>query len=226
MIIRTFTCKEHQEYGGLGWQPDWVENQAMVDPIGGMGVAHDILEHPLRGIGGAENEFMAFGSIYWIRGQNNWWRQNGNFLSVEDHMSSDYAQILPRIIEGYETLKSPGRTTRLDDDRAEEVFHNSIQMGFLTTIAEQDHLEEGIHDLIHDGGKDRVLGWLRKGYRMAQKRYKGIDSYDVACIFTNIMNDADKRLKHAEEGMKLKVWIDFDTRRVSADCYWPGEEIY
>lgn len=223
MLSRTFTVKEHEEYGSIGLQPDWVGNQAMVEPIGGMGAAHDILEHPINGIGGAENEFMALGAMYWIRGQNNWWARGGNVRKVEEHMTSDYEQILPRIFEGYETLKDPGRTYRLSDECAEECFRSSVNIGFRNVISEREEYDQAVKDLIHAGGKERIIGWLRKGYRMAQKRYRGIDNYHLSYVFSRIEKALDKELKHADEGMKVKVQIDLERGLVRAESFWPED---
>lgn len=39
--IYTFICETHEEFGCKGWKQEGVPG---ADPLGGMGVAHDVLE--------------------------------------------------------------------------------------------------------------------------------------------------------------------------------------
>jgi len=55
----TFEVAEHEEYGSLGFKPSWYPKG---DPLGGMAVAHDILEHFPKDDGSAEGEYMALGA--------------------------------------------------------------------------------------------------------------------------------------------------------------------
>lgn len=38
----TFVCKTHDEYGGLGWA---LKSKPHFEPLPGMTVAHDVMEH-------------------------------------------------------------------------------------------------------------------------------------------------------------------------------------
>jgi hypothetical protein len=112
MIVRKLTCKEGEL--GIGWMPNWVKDAA-IDPGQGITVSHDILEHIVDDIGGAEGELMALGALLWIRGESGWFynQMRMAYRSVTDILGSDIAIILEQIEYGNQTLKCPGKTHNL-----------------------------------------------------------------------------------------------------------------
>lgn len=211
-----FLCEEHEDFGGLGWRPTWMPN---ADPLAGMGVAHDILEHMPHTDGSTEDEFKALASAWWIRGETGWFYENnpGNVNSSEDHISADFPDILNRIIMGERTLPQPRKTMPLDED-TEEAFAKIITLGTNTHFEEY----EGNPGFVHFGQSEaraNILGWMRIGYRECKNRYghSKTQNYDVAHLFTQIMTQADTYLKHATEGDSLAISVDITNLKCVVD---------
>src|SRR5687768_11443869 len=64
MLSMRFVLDYDSERSGTGWRP---EHQPDFDPMQGMGVAHDLLEHFPDDDAGVERELQAFRSILLIR---------------------------------------------------------------------------------------------------------------------------------------------------------------
>lgn len=151
MIYRKFVCEEHEAYGGKGWKPTWFGG---ADPLGGQGVAHDILEHFPHDEGGAEGEFMALGAAYYIRGETG---RLSNMYSAEENLAADIPEIFGRIARGGQTLRDPGRTRAIPD--SDEGLRTIVAKGLRLARSESPEVMGGLPI----GASQRILGWLRKG---------------------------------------------------------------
>lgn len=203
MIRRTFVCEEHEEYGSLGWRPEWMPN---AEPYGGMAVAHDMLEHEPNDDGGAEAEFRALGAALWLRGDTGYF-QNGR---PGENLASDIPDILGRVWYGGQTLTDPGRTYRLPE-RAE------IELNRVRSELRKHYQYEDPEDRRPTRQEvDRILGWMRRGYRGAIRRFRRLDNYSLChAVYQRIENTADALLRHAEEGQRMIVRVNL--RRCDVD---------
>lgn len=226
MMIRKFAYEEHQEYGGNGWRPLWMKG---ADPITGQGVAHDILEHDPKLELGVEAEFHALGASLWIRGENGYFA--GRFYSVVDNYASDFISILERVHDGDETLRDPGKTNRLSKEMhgdADETLQAIVRKGMQFAKDEHGSVNDGC-DLSLElplDAHDRILGWTRKGYRAAIKRYRGADGYSINYLFGKINDAVERCTKHADLGMEMTVKIDLRNLNVTAFADYPEEPDY
>lgn len=57
---------------------------------------------------------------------------------------------------------------------------------------------------------------MRRGYRAALKRWRFVDTRS---LFDEIEAEADRRLKHAEEGYKLHVRLKFERAMITDARY-------
>ena len=90
MIRCDFVFGEDSEFGTDGWIP-----KANLDfnAMNGMGVAHDTMEHFNLGEGTLEEEFLAFGSMFYIRVEGGYFHNyTRSHLRPVDHLSSDLAK--------------------------------------------------------------------------------------------------------------------------------------
>lgn len=219
MLVRKFECCEG-EYG-LGFKPMWVKDKQL-DPLHGMGCAHDMLEHPIRGFTGAEGEFMAHGAMWWVRGEpyftSGWAADNLN--SPASHISAEFPDILTRVMRREETLHNPPDTRPVAD--MEDSFGDTILQGFSEfRLREEEDAFRWLAD--NPSHRFRVLGWMRRGYRLARKRFAGIPQWRMTEMFRDIEEKIDIRLKHAEEGQVLTVQADFKEFKVRTRCDYPRD---
>lgn len=211
MLVRKFTCMEHEEFGELGWRPDWLKHLGF-EPSWDFGVSHDILEHMVDKIGGAEGELMAFGAVIWIRGES------GRDISLE----GDFSRILTVIENGDQTLNCPGRTYKLrDHDYWEGEMVKIVREGLREA---REYYNVGDISLSESEIKRRAVGWMRKGFRKANAYYRTklrLDSCSVAYIFDKITEIVNKNSKGMEIGETLTIRIDFSNCQVTGFRDYP-----
>ncbi len=206
-----FTVKEHPEYGGKGFAPKWYPNG---DPLPGMAVAHDILEHFAHDDGSAEGEMQALGACMLIRGESGYFQRNGNANSTEQHLAADFPEIWR-----YHTDRDNRTAVRpcglIRNSDVMDMAREAVRLG----VKELREME--CDNLPTAEDCERFARWMGKGYMRAQKRYKNRVHAVAYRVFQEIEEKADKALQHAEEGMILTVRVDFINLECSLDCDYP-----
>jgi len=76
MMIRRYK-KETSDQSGVGWL--MIGAPSTYFPIGGMGVAHDLLEHRPTDSGTIEEELQALGAMIYIRGVGGFFHRERSF---------------------------------------------------------------------------------------------------------------------------------------------------
>ncbi|MEZ2310799.1 hypothetical protein AB6809_29565 [Paraburkholderia sp. RCC_158] len=212
MITRKFICKEHPEGGFNGWRPSWMPH---FDPMPGLGVAHDTLEHLVSDDGTVEAEFKAFGAIVWLRDGASWFGRNGTDSDVAVHMSGDIREQAEYLNSECRRLRAAPRTQRLSDDCAEEAIERCIQKGFKEIL---DECSESTARLLN---RNDVRSYMRIGYRRTQRRFAAAGPHNMAWVFDQIVEQADRKLKGAELDDELIVRVDATLHRVYVDTCYP-----
>lgn len=171
---------------------DWAE------PFGAMAAAHDMLEHFPRDTGRLEEELQAFGAMRYVRG-NGW--------DWADSASSDFVQLSYWLCftENRSEIDEPPPTEPCEYDadfvecirKARRLVRNECSDG------------EPMHLWINT----RIIGWLRRGYARAVRRYKG--KY-MANMFHRLQNSIDFAFKYAEEGDLVRARCNYLTGEVHA----------
>jgi len=227
VIVRRFVAKVHPDYGTLGWQPTWMPE---ADPLGGMAVAHDVLEHFPGDRGDAQGEFEALGAALWVRGQGHWWATYTPQIYTDPghNLGAEYPDILMHVAyegHGLEPPKALG--SRPLDAEVEEWISEAWRTG-------RDGLEAG--DPLFEPELEPIVRQLvRRGYRRARRRYRGCSPWDLAWLFDQIRRRAeeerDRREEADEQGAELVVRVrlrgprGFDADVRAFDPGEPGREV-
>ncbi len=201
MKRHTFVCAKHEEYGTMGWK---LKNMAHFDPLGGMTIAHDILEHFPNDDGIASGECQALGASLYVRGEEYSVGIKNSSNSPGTNMSGDIVNLFS---EGREIAQAP-KTKPLDDDAEnwiQDCMHDARKKAAYRDVDDVNKLEEFFQN---------AIGWLRIGYKRAKVRYAGLTTNELAYFFYEIEKQADKYLKMAEEGQELVVSTDTKNLRV------------
>lgn len=210
----TFECAEHQEFGMNGWRMLGAPN---ADPLPGMAVAHDCMEHFPDGDMGVEDELMALGASIHVR------EFTRNMHSLGANCGSDLRDVLAHVWYEGMSLRDPGRTLPIDcEDELDDA---------LKALTDEAKYDEDLEKRLTPEIKRFIRGWMRRGYRAAVRRWHGVQTRS---IFDEIEREADRLLKHAELGTKLFVRLNFargivtNQRRVSVRVWdrevWEEEE--
>lgn len=197
----TFVKRENEEFGGEGWLLEGAPSTYF--PISGMGIAHDVLEHRVDDDGSVEHEMLALGAALYIRGEGNYWALFTRQVTTDPgkNVGADLEMLATRY-DGLDTLRTPGRTTKLDD-HVEEWIDNAC-------AAARDELRHSVDDKKSvENYLKAARGWLRKGYRAARERYEGIAPGALCATFDKIATRADEFLRLADSSYeKLVIVID------------------
>lgn len=221
VISKRFIVEEHTEYGGLGLRPLDMPN---ADPLGGMTVAHDLLEHFPGDDGGVEAEFMALGACYFLRHESGFVNgQYGGNRDAADAFSGDFMELYRHIAHEGFSLTDPGPEAPIECEYTETALNGIVRKGLALTreeIADAcDDDSDELHTFCSTQTGERILGWLRRGYRKATERFENVDAYSLAeVVFKGVETRIDNYLKSDPmEGTEIEVTIDLSTLEFSME---------
>jgi len=202
MKIYEFVCERHKEFGELGWRQ---KGQPGFDPLWGMAVAHDIMEHFPDGDESPADEFQALGAGMVIR-QEQYYANKGQLtVSPAINAASDFPEIARHII--YEKMHLPEpRATRPLDDHFEAYIAEFAKEARKLIVSEFEHESKEDKEKMREIVR-KAQGWVRIGMRRAMRRYKGRLN-EALSTFCEIEQQADRLLKEAFEGQVMQVRIE------------------
>jgi len=207
-----FRKTEHPEQGCDGWLLEGAPST--YEPLHGMGVAHDLLEHRANDDGSVEDELLALGAALYVRGEGGYWHQfTQSHFDPGENVAPDLARLATEF-GGLEGLHAPGGTRALGEQVEDWIAHALRDArSVLVDEYEQDHREV-------DEYLTRVRGWLRKGYRESRRRWRACTSAELAYAFHRIESEADRLLRHAEPWEVLVVRRTGCSVQVYLDEHW------
>lgn len=176
MAKLVFEYAEDHEFGNTGWR---LENKPEFNAAtDGRLVAHDCIEHFANDDGSVEAELMALGAALYGR------CNMGQDVTTEG-LASDM------LFTCRDGVRSPGRTQKIEDEWAlEEMSEKFLQ------YADGEEIINPAKTLAN------ALGWIRKGYRKAAKRY--FSSLRMVEMFNDIERFVNN-IRYAELGEKLII---------------------
>jgi hypothetical protein len=178
----------HEDLGSKGWR---LQGQPDFDPLGGMAVAHDILEHFPHGDGSPADELQALGASLWLR----------DGYSAGENVGSDLPEVMAHVIYQDMRLGTPPTTRPCDAD-------GEINIAIKCMMREAEYQDAEWKRSV-GRYKSEIRGWMRIGYRRVQRRYRNVYQGEMLSAFQQIETEADKYLKYAEEGQRLEVQLTY-----------------
>lgn len=234
-LSRRFTWTNHSETGIDGWLPDATKHDELFLPSGGVGVAHDTMEHFVMD-GSMLDECHAFGAMWFIRAQPNRLRDYERVYYTRAHSfandlatmyrDNQYADLpegkLPRPVDCLFDLYAEREEMRTeflklaegeDSDRYVESEYNTASD--ILASREQDH-----------EWFDRAFAHIARGVLKAKKRWGSSvggsgSGYEACDLFFQLVKDVDKI--RGEEGDTLAVHINI--KRLSYNVVVNGHNI-
>ena len=217
-----FVCEEHQEFGVNGWR---LKSHPDFDPLQGMAVAHDCLEHFRDGDESPADEFQALGAATLIRREQfESTRYGKDGLSA--NLSADMPDIWGHIVrEGLGLASAPASAYRPIRDR-----HIETQLKRAVTEGLKEAHDMELFDSMRASEIAEIcrdsIAWLRNGYRRAKRRFRDLCLYSLLLDFKYISRKADEHLKRAEIGDELTVkvclkrqWVEVEYRNQWGEQY-------
>lgn len=210
-ITGLFVIERHEEYGEVGLR---LKSRPWFDPLGGVAVAHDLMEHFNDDDGTLAGELQALGASIYVRDFGCYFSQRGGYITEpHKHIASDMLeQVRLTLDRGEHELHDPGRTRALDDDYAESEIQATLTEA-CRLIRAEEILDGDLPDWLKgDEQRRRFVGWLRRGFRRARRRYRNVyaGSAGVCGAFIGAEKAIDDFLKHNSdyEGAEVRVTID------------------
>lgn len=224
MITATFEVRTHEDYGMVGLA---MVGRHWFTPIEPGIVPHDMLEHFPNDDGSTEGELLALGASLFVRDGESWYGQVRPYGSRDPgyNMSGDIAEQARYMLDSNRswTLRDPGRTTRLDDymeEWLETACKHAMAEGISLWRQEPDEDgDDGVPNFLRQSEHWKIKGWLRKGYRMAQRRYRDQTSYNMLNLYMLAARKISEAFEHVEDypdaGVRLTVSINVKRGTVS-----------
>jgi hypothetical protein len=141
---------------------------------------------------------MAMGACVYVRGLSGWFYEAYpiNVNTTEQHIASTVVDVMGKVRTGEDLFGDPGVTRRVRSDEYVEPMLETIlqeaKRGWLANMEDEGPLKQT--------ELDRILGWMRVGYRAAERRYGCIGSSAVSYLFTKVSRQIDADAKRASEG--------------------------
>lgn len=204
--------KEHEDLGTngiviLNSSRDWFE------PALGIGIAHDILEHPLRPHTCPYiDELMALGGLIYIRWLNGAMANKFRSFKAEDLTADLYE--LARSYEGPVFVSTHSGSKTVQDENVRDLIEECLEaLPSFFYENEDEHLV---------WNKENVRSYLIKGYQLAMRRFYTLDSYLIAHnLFPSIEKQCDLWLKSGEVGYTAELNLNLSQYRSNLiDTTW------
>lgn len=205
---RRLRVEMHPEFGTLGLTPLWMPGHQS-DPLTGMGVAHDVLEHGKADV----CEWQGLGGAVLVRASQGYFQRGRGNPDAAENIGSDFRELF-YLWEGQD-IPDPGRTRPVDDD---ELIQECVNTGCTMLLSEFDSdsdTDQRRAALLwtRTAQRERMVGWMRRGYRAAQRRYKGRQLAEVEQTFRAIEQEVDRfldgRTEHEPfEGLEVVLHVN------------------
>lgn len=199
-----FEVAPHKDTGELGFL---MKGMPHFDPGDGRQLAHDMLEHFKNDGGRLEDELMAIGASFLIRGEN-YYHYKGTKFGICVNAASDFPYVFNEHMDR-EFLDPPNqkkKKNRLHPRFAEDA--ESLPREIIKAFEDSD---EPVPAWCAPGetGMDRVMYWMNQGYVRAIKRYETARyrGVDMCMFFIEVEEAINKMMKHIYEGQELMVHI-------------------
>lgn len=232
-LTRHFTWEAREDYGYNGFVPCWIKN---AEPVTSFGLAHDVLEHCRgpREDGSLSAELMAFGAMFYIRGETGWFSRH----TVDKAMGSGWTDIHAYVTDGKAEWYPPTPVPPLENSFADKTLWKIAEYGRECLIREAMHSDwsSRYQSTSQMRSKPHVadcVNFMRMGYRHAKHFYRGIDQDDLHNTFQNLTNAAnalEKQMSDASDGLgqrvRFEIHVDCQAVQYRAENFeYPGEFI-
>lgn len=208
-IVKRFVAEIHEEFGTLGLRP---LDMPHADPLDGMGIAHDVLEHFAGDDGGPAAEFMALGASLWVRDHGRYFMEIGRNPDAAENIAADFPDIMGHVwYEGMSLDLPVAGRRRIDDPWAELLIFDAIKAG-MRNVAEQDQS-------FKPEEREAIRRYMRIGYRKAKRRFQHYRG-DLVDLFRRIEGAAGEALHMASEGDEIEVKVCLSRNRVTVTEYY------
>lgn len=177
-MILHFTAREHEDTGELGWLDSRASSP--YEPLDyAYGLAHDCLEH--FALSTVADEIEAHGAMYWGRYEGNWSHPGYSYTLTLDALAQEWNNLY-RGLEIEPCMPVPPNTRPLDK-HIEDDISTIMENGNVMVRHEYDEFTD--NDILEKITKV-FRAYFRRGYRKAQKRYRGIPSYQIGQLYNKV----------------------------------------
>lgn len=205
-IIRDFIYQEDEESGLLGLLPTWMPKANTTTAI-----AHDVLEHFFpRELTAAEDELVALGALLALRIENGVFH---NYYTYAEQLAQTVSSVLTDIDRDSLPVPRPCPSRRLSDDYrwADDLILEAVPKSIAAARRELSDAEEPWVLADTSALEQAIVGYLRKGYRKAVRRFASADLYTIGASLFKKLDACSKKLVDSDmlrEGDRVRVMVD------------------
>lgn len=206
------TIQTDDESGEVGYFPNIHRNWTNYIPFrAGRTLAHDLLEHGTRELGGIDQEFAALGSYCFVRNFGTVY--DGQLLRTPEQALA--SGISHQYTESSREIQNAPKTYGLSNED-QECFDRFIPDFRLALVA--DWKEENEDDdfdcaFLDDQIWDKLVDWMKYGFVRAKRRYDN-NWWMAWTLFQRVEELLDKTFKHvqdyADSGITFTLALDIE----------------
>lgn len=195
-----------------GWKP---EAQPDFDPGSPVVVAHDVMEH-FNDSEDFKHELQAFGSILYGRG----FHSNTMAITAAMDLAGFLLQQKEKVAECHHPLARKPLPTE-DEERLNLVIERAYRNFFILSITER---ASGVEVENAQASLRSAKGWIRLGWRVAERRFRNVARSKVNKVFENmvssVIDETNYDYDKPKDGERLVVQFDprdlyYNVRRIS-----------
>jgi hypothetical protein len=197
-----------------GWRPLEIPD---FDPIGANMVLHDLTEHIPGAPALPEEEFKAIGAALYMRHEGLYFQMIGQRTdaALGAAFGMLYFHALP--------AKRETRPCPLVEEAQKPLDETATEMTAIATVlAGRNFCSSHVSTYFPLSAKTaeveaslkHALGWIRVGYRLAEKRFAGVDKKRWSQAYLSAQNYIESYLKSSSDGDKLSVTVYPEQYRV------------
>jgi hypothetical protein len=223
-----FEKAKHEDYGEWGLK---LKGLDFAEPLGAMTAIHDVMEHFPDWKGDElAGELMALGASFFVR---EYYHQNKgrNNTEVAENMESELYFIWRYYDRTGDSFPNWFSYRPAVSKKLPEYAEEQIRKGARLMVNADEWKELSDNPMADDQDREmarlNIIYWFRKGYRKAQQRYKGFDSYTLSVTFEKLENEVEHEFKQMEEGSTLEITFMNSSPakfRVRVTHPWDNEE--
>jgi|GEM_PF-2668428 len=216
-IISTFKFVPNEILGKIGFLPTWIPGADATHYV-----AHDILEHfPDPQLPGLEGELLALGAALALRIENG---ILGSWHSREKQMANNMGDVLEWAYDNALAVK-PLATRRMSwhFNYVEDIIQAGAVQAVKRVSQYAEDLPQPEEELLVN-----LVSWVRCGYRMALKRYDGLNLHRIGGEFFKAINvHAECIAKEYQKVIPIGDEVTFvvSPRRMTVHASWNGHRL-
>lgn len=172
-----------------GWQPVQLtgdDKGPAFDPVPPVMVVHDLMEHFPGDVYGPQNEYMAQGSMLWLRWEGDFFGNQRDPSNISNVVRPAFGMLFHHILHGkLETQEADWDSDLRLPETTDYALNNLITLTRQYIVERNEFTADNKKLLLTS--LHRGIPWIKRGYHKAAQRYQGLDKKRLVGLFNSVV---------------------------------------